>query len=111
MDVLWDAEDEAWLTVREVHGVLAASRTAAYTTVMTVMDRLARKGMVAQERAGRAYRYRASFSRGELTADLMREALDGFSSEDRGRALVAFVDDARPEDLAALREALAALDR
>lgn len=109
MDVLWDA-GPAWTTVREVHAALVADRDIAYTTVMTVMDRLARKELVAQQREGRAYRYRAVAGRGELTAGLMREALDDFAEHERRSALVAFVGDSSPEDLAALRQALAELE-
>ena len=65
MDVLWSSEDDHWLTVREVHGSLAAHRDLAYTTVMTVLDRLARKGLVRQQRDGQAYRYQAQASRAQ----------------------------------------------
>ena len=109
-DRLWAAPEGEARTVREVHAELAADRDIAYTTVMTVMDRLARKELVHQERAGRAYRYRARASRASLTAELMRETLDDFSEKERATALVAFVEDASREDLAALRRALAALD-
>jgi predicted transcriptional regulator len=77
---------------------------------MTVMDRLAKKSLVDQEREGRAYRYRARASRAELTAELMRETLVDFGEQDRGSALVAFVADASPDDVAALRRALDELD-
>jgi len=107
MDRLWSVDD--WATVREVHDALAADRDLAYTTVMTVLDRLARKDLVARERDGRAYRYRARASRGEMTAELLRETLDDFAEHDRRSALVAFVGDAPADDLAALREALAEL--
>ena len=109
MEQLWAVPDDRALTVREVHAALAESRDIAYTTVMTVMDRLARKDLVVQERDGRAYRYRARATRAAMTATLMRETLDDFSEDDRSTALVAFVEDARAEDLAALRQALADL--
>lgn len=111
MERLWASPDGAAMTVREVHAALAAERDLAYTTVMTVMDRLARKDLVEQERDGRAYRYRARATRAALTAELMRDTLDDFAEHDRGTALVAFVEDASPEDVAALRRALADLDR
>ena len=110
MDQLWATPTGTARTVREVHAELAADRDIAYTTVMTVMDRLARKELVTQEREGRAYRYRARTSRAAMTAELMRETLDDFSEQERSTALVAFVEDARKEDLAALRRALAELD-
>lgn len=109
MDVLWSADPDAWHTVREVQDGLSG-RDAAYTTVMTVLDRLAKKGVVLQERAGRAYRYRAAASRSELTADFMHNTLASFGASERRSALVAFVADADADDLDALREALAELD-
>ncbi|WP_110205356.1 BlaI/MecI/CopY family transcriptional regulator [Nocardioides daejeonensis] len=110
MEALWAIPDGASLTVREVHAQLAEERDIAYTTVMTVMDRLARKELVHQERDGRAYRYRARGTRGEMTADLMRDTLEEFASHDRRTALAAFVSDASAEDVEALRAALAKLD-
>lgn len=109
MEVLWGSEDhEAW-TVREVHARLAESRDIAYTTVMTVLDRLAKKDVVHQERDGRAYRYSAASSRGAMTADLMRETLTDFGRDSRESALVAFVEEASADDIAALKQALADL--
>lgn len=110
LEVLWASADEP-LTVREVHEALAAGRDLAYTTVMTVLDRMARKELVEQQRAGRAYRYRALSSRSEMTAELMRDTLGEFAEEDRRAALVAFVDEASDADRRALREALAKLER
>ena len=110
MDVLWDLPEGEESTVREVHAKLAESRDVAYTTVMTVMDRLARKGMVLQEKEGRAYRYRAKATRAGMTADLMRDTLADLGSNEREPALVAFVEEASADDLAAQRRALEALD-
>ncbi len=47
-------------TVEDIRGRLFPQRPLAYTTVMTVMDRLARKGAVEREKRGRAHLYRAS---------------------------------------------------
>jgi predicted transcriptional regulator len=113
METLWDAGD-GWRTVREVHEVLAKDRDIAYTTVMTVLDRMARKDMVERERDGRAWRYRPAQSRGAMTADVMRQALGEFAEtneRDREAALVAFVGEASAADRQALRDALAALER
>lgn len=110
MDVLWASGPGQWSTVREVHEALAAQRDLAYTTVMTVLDRLSRKDLVGRRRDGRAHLYTPRATRAELTAELMHGALDDFTSHDRGQALVAFVGEASPEDLEALRRALATLD-
>ncbi len=101
---LWDAAEP--LTVRQVHAGLSAQRDLAYTTVMTVLDRLAKKGMVVQEKADRAYRYAAARTREETTAALMLDALaatpDGAA---RDAALAHFVGRLDPSTLQA------ALDR
>jgi predicted transcriptional regulator len=114
METLWDAGDGG-RTVREVHDVLSAGRDIAYTTVMTVLDRMTRKGIVEREREGRAWRYRPTQSRGAMTAEVMRHALGEFAEEtnerDRAAALVAFVGEASEADRQALRDALAELER
>ncbi len=111
MEVLWSRGDQESCTVREVHAELATHRDIAYTTVMTVLDRLAKKDVVRQERDGRAYRYRAAASRGSMTAELMRETLTDFGRDSRQSALVAFVEEASADDIAALKQALADLAR
>jgi predicted transcriptional regulator len=98
---LWAAPGP--LTVREVHDQL--ERELAYTTVMTVLGRLAKKGVVRQERDGKAYRYAAASTREQMAAELMLDAL-GDVGEDRTAALVAFVDRVGPEEAATLRAAL-----
>ena len=104
MDVLWSAGTP--LTVREVLERMPPQRNLAYTTVMTVLDRLSRKQLVSRTREGRAYLYSPVHSRAELTAEMMHDALsiDGL---DRTAALVHFVDRVTPEEAAALQAALA----
>ncbi|SDY01880.1 Predicted transcriptional regulator [Micromonospora pattaloongensis] len=75
MDVLWDRSPAGGLTVREVAEALE-ERDLAYTTVMTVLDRLAGKDMVEREREGRAWRYRPAATREAYVAQLMLDALD-----------------------------------
>ncbi|MEQ7124765.1 BlaI/MecI/CopY family transcriptional regulator [Actinopolymorpha sp. B11F2] len=110
MELVWSAPDP--VTVREVHETLARDRDIAYTTVMTVLDRLAKKSVVRRVRDGRAYRYEAAAGKDQLIAGLMREALDDAGNRaNRAAALVRFVDQASPEEAAALRDALASLER
>lgn len=109
MERLWAAGSP--VTVRMVHEDLAATRELAYTTVMTVLDRLAKKGVARRVRDGRAYLYQPTASRDQMTADLMYEALEGAGDgTDRAAALVRFVGQASADEAAALREALHALD-
>src|SRR3954447_8046029 len=91
MEHLWADEGERWSTVREVHEELAREREIAYTTVMTVLQRLAKKRLVLEAREGRAYLYRATSSRAAVAAEQMREALDGATPADRAATLTQFV--------------------
>jgi len=107
MDQLWRTAGTQ--SVREVHAVLGRDRDLAYTTVMTVLDRLAKKGLVERERDGRAYRYAAARSREDLVAEVMHTALTDDPAE-RTAALVAFVERVTPEEAEAMRAALARLE-
>lgn len=104
MDQLWDAT--APLTVREIHEGLARGNELAYTTVMTVLDRLTRKGLTDRERDGRAFRYVAVAGRDQLAAELMQEVLSD-TGADRTAALVHFAGTVSPAEAKALQEALA----
>ena len=73
MDVLWDTDTS--LTVREVSARLT-ERNLAHTTVMTVLDRLAKKGFAKRERDGRAWRYCPAATRETYVTELMLTALD-----------------------------------
>jgi predicted transcriptional regulator len=75
MHRVWDHAGP--VTVRELFDTLQQERVIAYTTVMTTMDNLHRKGWLARVKEGKAYRYTATASRAEYSARLMREALDG----------------------------------
>lgn len=65
-------------TVRDIHRALAASRPRAYTTIMTIMDRLAQKGIVARRKVGRAFLYEARLSAEEARLRAVEKIVDGF---------------------------------
>jgi predicted transcriptional regulator len=102
MDRLWEWERP--VLVREMVGALHDDRALAYTTVMTVMENLYRKGWLRRERDGRAWRYEPTGSRSSYTAALMSDALA--TSPDRRTALKHFALQMSPHDAALLREAL-----
>jgi len=101
MESLWSAA--APVTAREVQEALGDRRLAT-TTVLTVLGRLERKGLVTRERDGRAHRYRAVGSREDHVAELMNVALD--AAGDRSAALARFVGSIPPEERARLRDLL-----
>src|SRR5579859_655373 len=104
MDRLWEWGRPA--LVRDVVDDLGRDRSIAYTTVMTVMENLHRKGWLRRQRDGRAWRYEPTGSRSGYTAALMSEALA--TTPDRRTALAHFVLQMSPHDAALLREALEA---
>jgi len=109
MDHLWAAGES--LTVRQVHEAISAERDLAYTTVMTVLQRLARKNLVSQIRDDRAHQYVPVHGPDELIAGLMVDALDqAAGSVDRQAALVHFVERVGADEAEALRRALAELE-
>ena len=114
MEVLWarcgsEADDSAGLTGREVLAALTG-RDLAYTTIMTVLDRLAGKQLVQRQRDGQAWRYRPAAPREAYVAQLMLEALDlagaDGSDRDRSAALVRFAQSVSGEEAELLRQAL-----
>lgn len=102
MQRMWSRQAPA--TVREIVDELRTEREVAYTTILTVMDNLFKKGWLRREIHGRAYRYEPVASREEYGAMIMREALDG--SGDRAVALHHFVGRMSAEEAEALRGAL-----
>lgn len=106
MDALWSGDRP--MAVKDVLEHVPGESSLAYTTVMTVLNRLHRKGMVLREKTGRAYVYRPTRSRATHTAELMEQALAGTS--DRGTALLRFVEKMPGGELDALRRAIAGVD-
>ena len=101
MDVLWETATP--LTVREVSARLT-ERNLAHTTVMTVLDRLAKKGFARRKRDGRAWRYCPAATRETYVAELMLTALD--QTADRTAALARFARSVSGVEADVLRDAL-----
>lgn len=80
----------------------------AYTTVMTVMARLHDKGVLARQRAGRAYTYTPWQDPARVTARSMHRLLNG--EPDRAAALARFLDDLPSADEQVLRDLLGRID-
>lgn len=105
MNVLWSrSADGAAMTVREVLEVLRRDRPLAYTTVMTVLDNLHRKGFLRRERDGRAWRYTPVASRDAYAAEAMTEMLS--DSLDPRAVFLHLVSQLSPEEAAQLRAVL-----
>ena len=91
MEHLWQRGRPA--CVREVHDSFGAS--LAYTTLMTTLDRLHKKGLLERSKQGRAFLYAPQVSREALERGLLSRLLDGLLGRDRGTvrpALSTFVE-------------------
>lgn len=109
MEVLWAGEEA---TVRSVLGALNATsgRSRAYTTVMTVMGNLTRKGLLTRRREGRTDVYRAVFSREAYAEVRAREQVRSLIDDYGDVALAHFareLDALDPERRRQLRELMA----
>ena len=101
MDVLWDAGDAR--TAKQVLDALPG-RGLAHTTVITVLDRLARKGTVVRERVGRSWHYTPATSRESHVSALMMDVLA--QAGDRDAALIHFARAVSGPEADVLRQAL-----
>lgn len=102
MERLWERDHAT--PVREVFEQMRVDREIAYTTVMSTMDNLFRKGWLTRELEGRAYLYRPKLTRERYGADLMREALDSGGRSDL--VLAHFLDQFTADESATLRKVL-----
>jgi len=98
LEAVWAAGGPA--TVRTIHD---AFPRLAYTTLMTTLDRLHRKGVLQRTKAGRAYAYVAPLSRREMELELVTQSIEGILGG-RGRRglaplLSCFVDAVGERDL------------
>ena len=104
MVVVWSADRP--VTGREVVDELARSHPVVYTTVLTVMDRLARKGILAKQPTGKAHTYQAVQSRETYTAQRMASLLA--ASGNPTTVLLRFVQQLPTDQADKLRTALQA---
>lgn len=92
------------MSVSEVRAALLPEHVVAYTTVMTVLVRLAQKGRVERAKHGRAYRYTPVEPRADYEARRMAEILHAV--DDRSLTLARFVESLDQGELRSLRKAI-----
>ena len=99
MGVVWRHSP---VTARDVCERLTGPRERAYTTIMTTMDRLHRKGLLRREKDGLAWRYTAALGRAEFERALADGLVAGILQSHGETALSAFVEAAADVDEALL---------
>jgi predicted transcriptional regulator len=75
LNALWSLKEG---NVKDVRQVVGRKRPLAYTTIMTVLDRLVRKGLLARRKVGRAFVYVPQMARDAMRRTAVRELLEGF---------------------------------
>ena len=105
MEIVWTQQS---VTVRDVLETLSEERELAYTTVMTVMSRLAEKGLLVANKDGRAYRYRPVLTMEELEAQavgrMVQSLVNDFGSDIAVSQFVEALSSLDPDQLARLAE-------
>ncbi len=104
LEELWRSDDA--LTPAQMQQAIGDD--LAYTTVMTILTRLWKKGQVTRSRSGRAYAYAPSLTQAEFLAERMRGELR--RTRDRSAVLSQFVEKLPKADTEALRGLLSELD-
>ena len=75
LNALWPCGEAS---VRQIQEALRPTRPRAYTTIMTILDRLAQKGIVERRKSGRAWIYRANISAEQARTHALSQVVDGF---------------------------------
>ena len=75
LKALWELGEG---NVTDVRQVVTQTRPLAYTTIMTVLDRLVRKGRLTRRKVGRAFVYTPQGTRDALRRTALRELVDAF---------------------------------
>lgn len=75
MNALWPAGEA---TVRDIQQALHPTRPRAYTTIMTILDRLAQKGIVLRRKSGRAWVYQPILTAEEARSQALAQLVEGF---------------------------------
>ena len=81
LKALWSLQEG---NVKDVQKIVNETRPLAYTTIMTVLERLLRKGKLTRRKSGRAFIYTPTAGRDEMRKIAVKELLDSFfnGSED-----------------------------
>ncbi len=89
MNIIWDKGE---CTVRDVHQELCECREIAYTTVMTIMSRLADKKILVKKKVKKAYCYKSKYTREKFVEVCVGEILEGMADKYTQPVLTCFVE-------------------
>lgn len=91
MDTLWESKER--VSGKDVHAKVLEQRHVALTTVLTVLERLQKKGLVLKLKdEGKTLRFAPSVLKEAFYRELSRQALKGLLKESKQGTLSAFAD-------------------
>jgi len=91
MEVIWQSSSP--VLVRNVTEILQKKRKIAYTTVMTIMNRLVDKRLLSRKQEGRAYLYKGAVSKDKFLTRISRQIIKNFVSSFGDAAVAHFVEE------------------
>ncbi len=90
MELIWSNNIE--VSVRDVYEALALKREIAYTTVMTIMGRLADKKLLTKRKEGNAFLFTPAIAKDEFTAQMVDNVVDDLLADFSDAALASFIN-------------------
>jgi predicted transcriptional regulator len=100
INALWEIGEG---NVEDVRKVVSSNRPLAYTTVLTLLDRLARRGAVSRRKEGRSFRYQATVQRDRLRRVALRQFLE-YHFEGSEAKLRLFLEAPHPDEPACVSQ-------
>ena len=104
IEIVWELKK---VTVRRVHDRLKTKRNLAYTTIMTVMSRLTKKGILERVKQGSSYQYQAVLNKEDFISSSVRSVLGNLLNDFSSPAINQFVellDESDPEKIEELAQ-------
>jgi predicted transcriptional regulator len=98
-------------TVEEVRAALPRKQRGAYSTIQTVLNRLATRGLLERAKAGKAIRYTPTTTEADYVARSLNHALAGASQEARRAALASLVGGLDRAELKEIRQLQREIER
>ncbi|HPZ07226.1 MAG TPA: BlaI/MecI/CopY family transcriptional regulator [Candidatus Eremiobacteraeota bacterium] len=107
MEIIWE---KGKLSVREVFEIIKNKRDIAYTTVMTTMDRLYKKGILSRKKIVKGYTYWPKVTEKRLEKHIIRETLKGLFSDMKEPVMSYFANSEEPEDIEIIKSFATIID-
>lgn len=93
MSYIWRQASESPITVRQVFEHVRQEREIAYITIMTIMNRLADKGLLTRTKEGKAHLYTPQTSQQQTVKSLVHQTLQSLVNQFGHEAITAFADE------------------